>query len=78
MAGANEDPLPLAVEGRPVYKRIDKFERAGDINCLEPAWKEHWEELRVDMLLPRWSLRCSSVFGALLEETTAAFLVLIS
>jgi hypothetical protein len=46
MPGADDDenPRPLAMEGRPIYKKIDKYERAGDQNCLEPAWKEHWEE----------------------------------
>ena len=52
MPDADEDghPQPLAVEGRPIYSKIVKSERAGDKNALEPAWKEHWEELRVDMI----------------------------
>jgi hypothetical protein len=52
MLGADDDenPRPLAVEGRPIYKNIDKYERAGDKNCLEPVWKGHWEELRVDII----------------------------
>ena len=37
-ADDDENPRPLAVEGRPIYKKIDKYERAGDKNCLEPAW----------------------------------------
>jgi hypothetical protein len=69
MPGADDDenPRPLAVEGRPIYKKIDKYERAGDKNCLEPAWKEHWEELRVDMIT---ALTLALLFGALLGETT--------
>jgi hypothetical protein len=59
--------LPLAVEGRGVYKRIDKYERAGDSNCLEPAWKGHWEELRVVIIT---ALALALLFDALLEETT--------
>jgi hypothetical protein len=49
------------------YKKIDKYERAGDKNCLEPVWKEHWEELRVDIIT---ALTLALLFDALLEETT--------
>jgi hypothetical protein len=66
-ADDDEEPRPLAVEGRPIYKKIDKYERAGDKNCLEPAWKEHWEELRVDMIT---ALALALLFDALLGETT--------
>jgi hypothetical protein len=63
--------VQLAVEGRPIYKKIDKHERAGDKNCLEPitepAWKGHWEELRVDMAT---ALALALLFDALLGETT--------
>jgi hypothetical protein len=68
-ADMDENPRPLAVEGRPIYKKIDKYERAGDKNCLEPAWKGHWEELRVDMIT---ALTLALLFDALLEETTEA------
>jgi hypothetical protein len=68
-ADDDEAPRPLAVEGRPIYKKIDKYERAGDKNCLEPAWKGHWEELRVDMIT---ALTLALLFDALLEETTEA------
>ena len=70
MPGADDDegPRPLAVEGRPIYKKIDKYERAGDKNCLEPAWKGHWEEeLRVDIIT---ALTPALLFDALLGETT--------
>ena len=69
MPGADDDenPRPLAVEGRPIYRKIDKNEHAGDKNALEPAWKEHWEELRVDMIT---ALTLALLFGALLGETT--------
>jgi hypothetical protein len=40
-ADGDENPRPLAVEGRPVYKKIDKYEHARDPKCLGPAWKEH-------------------------------------
>jgi hypothetical protein len=50
-----------------VYKKIDKHERAGDKNCLEPVWKEHWEELRVDIIT---ALTLALLFDALLEGTT--------
>jgi hypothetical protein len=63
----DENPRPLAVEGRPIYKKIDKYERAGDKNCLEPAWKGHWQELRVDMIT---ALTLALLFDALLGETT--------
>jgi hypothetical protein len=63
----DENPRPLAVEGRPIYKMIDKYERAGDKNCLEPAWKGHCEELRVDMIT---ALTLALLFDALLGETT--------
>jgi hypothetical protein len=66
-ADMDENPRPLAVEGRPIYKKIDKYDRAGDKNCVEPAWKEHWEELRVDMLT---ALALALLFDALLGETT--------
>jgi hypothetical protein len=62
-ADDDENPRPLAVEGRPVYRKIDKCERAGDKDCLEPAWKEHWEELRVDMIT---ALTLALLFDALL------------
>jgi hypothetical protein len=55
------------VESRPIYKKIDKYEQAGDPKCLEPAWKEHWEELRVDIIT---ALALALLFDALLEETT--------
>ena len=69
MPDADEDghPQPLAVEGRPIYSKIVKSERAGDKNALEPAWKEHWEELRVDIIT---ALTLALLFDALLEETT--------
>jgi hypothetical protein len=66
-ADDDESPRPLAVEGRPMYKKIDKYERAGDKNCLEPVWKEHWEELRVDIIT---ALTLALLFDALLEGTT--------
>jgi hypothetical protein len=50
-----------------MYKKIDKYERAGDKNCLEPVWKGHWEELRVDIIT---ALTPALLFDALLEETT--------
>ena len=39
MPDADEDvhPQPLAVEGRPIYSKIVKSERAGDKNALEPS-----------------------------------------
>ena len=69
MPEADEDghPQPLAVEGRPICSKIVKSERAGDKNALEPAWKEHWEELRVDIIT---ALTLALLFDALLEETT--------
>ena len=66
-ADGDENPRPLAVEGRPIYRKIDKNEHAGDKNALEPAWKEHWEELRVDIIT---ALTLALLFDALLEETT--------
>jgi hypothetical protein len=66
-ADMDENPRPLAVEGRPIYKKIDKYERAGDKNCLEPAWKGHWEELRVAMIT---ALALALLSDALLGETT--------
>jgi hypothetical protein len=33
-----------------IYKKIDEYERVGDKNCLEPVWKGHWKELRVDII----------------------------
>jgi hypothetical protein len=54
------------VEGRPIYKKIDKYERAGDKTCLGPAWKGHREELRVDMIT---ALTLALLFDALLGET---------
>ena len=66
-ADDDENPRPLAVEGRPIYRKIDKNEHAGDKNALEPAWKEHWEELRVDIIT---ALTLALLFDALLEETT--------
>jgi hypothetical protein len=65
----DENPRPLAVEGRPICKKIDTYERAGDKNCLEPVWKGHWEELQVDIIT---ALALALLFDALLEETTEA------
>jgi hypothetical protein len=64
----DENPRPLAVEGRPIYRKIDKCERAGDKDALEPAWKGHWEELRVLDIIT--ALTLALLFDALLEETT--------
>jgi hypothetical protein len=70
-ADMDENTRPLAVEGRPIYKKIaGKYERAGDKNCLEPVWKEHWEEeLQVDIIT---ALALALLFNALLGETTKA------
>ena len=56
------------MESRPIYKKIDKYERAGGKNGLEPVWKGHWEELRLDIITARTP---ALLFGALLEVTTA-------
>ena len=66
-ADDDENPRPLAVEGRPIYRKIDKNEHAGDKDALEPAWKGHWEELRVDMIT---ALALALLSDALLGETT--------
>jgi hypothetical protein len=68
-ADDDESPRPLAVEGRPTHLQEDRQIRAGggDKNCPEPVWKEHWEELRVDIIT---ALTPALLFDALLEETT--------